>query len=300
MKRNVFIPCLVALCLIVSFFPISARAEETLCDVGIVAVSEYEYITEIQDMSETELTSMGLTNGEIEYLKDFDIEEELLRRKEQTNEVLRNAYGYSDEQIAILREYTGDSIEDNPELCALLAELTFSIPSVIRASATEVAVNIQWSWSSKPLLILPSMSDTIAVMWQGTYGSDSGNIRMNTSSSYWMANYLIETNTITNHMEVYHFSTTAPTASAKVSYPTNYGSGYFAMNGLMSLYFDTTEGSADLTSFDLLIVYGRSTVVGTASISIESGFDYTLSVGTSEEAVVSGYINISDKTWRYN
>ena len=42
------------------------------------------------------------------------------------------------------------------------------------------------------------------------------------------------------------------------------------------------------------------TIVGTASISIESGFDYTLSVGTSEEAVVSGYINISDKRWRYN
>lgn len=300
-KAIMHITCLgIIMCLLISSFAISVNAEELSYSTNTIVVSEYDYITDCLSKSESELNALGFADEEIAVFKNFKIEDELLQRQEKTDDVLRNYYGYSNEQIAILREYNGEPIKDNPKLRALFAVLTFSTPTVMRASATEIAVYLTWQWSSKPLWVALTMEDTIAVMWQGTYGSSSGNIRLNTSSSYWLAQYVVESNSFATDSELYSFTTSSPTASAKVTYPTNYGSGFFAMSGSTSLYFETTEGSADLTCFDLLIVYGHSTIVGSASITLQSGFDYTLGIGTEEAAVVSGYINISDKQWRYS
>lgn len=109
-------------------FSVTASAAEMNDDL---VFSEYEYITAVREMSDDEIESSALTASEAQMIRSNAIENEIMSRKELSDAELMSRYGYTYDEILILRNYNGGRLEDHAELAAITGTLTIAKPTVL-------------------------------------------------------------------------------------------------------------------------------------------------------------------------
>lgn len=219
----------------------------------------------------------------------------MLSRKEKTDTELALQYGYSEEDIALLREYDGESIQENVELAALTGTLTIRKPTVITATSSRVVVRVVWRWDHCPVV---NATDVFAVYWDSTFGSLNGNMRINISDSYHTVTYNLYDTYFT---QTQSFTQVSPYSAAKVEFPMQDVSGEaWANKGEARLYFEAAEGSAALTEMDMIFAYGHTLVLLSPSISFPVSGGISFGWRTDEADRRSGYVSVADKTWVNN
>ena len=260
-----------------------------------IAFSEYEYITTIRTMSKEKLANSKLTSEEIALIKSDVIEKELLDRKAKSDAQLMACYGYDQNEIAILRSYTGGRLENHPELAAITGTLTIARPTVLTATSSRIGVRVNWSWDHRPVICA---NDVFAVYWSPTFGSSNGNMRINISDS----SYTLTFNVYDVGYDISgSFTQVSPNSAAKAQFSMIDQSGDgWAECGSATLYFDATSGSAALTEMDFIFAYGHTVISVSPSVSFPASGGISFGVNTSEADRRSGYITVSSKTWSDN
>lgn len=293
-KKIIGLICILAM--IVTLFPtlsLSTKAAEI--DSETITISEYDYITAIRSLSPAELSAANLSEAEVLEITSNTIEQELLERKGKSDEELMNHYGYSTEDIAILRAYNGENIEDNVELAALTGTLTIKKPTVLTATTTRIGVRVQWSWDQCPFVVA---SDVLGVYWEPTFGSANGNMRIKINEcshvvSYYDAGVYVDVDA--------GFEQVSPNASARSDFGmTLQNEDFWAKKGTATLYFDATSGSAALTEMDMIFAYGHTILSVSPSISFPASGGISFGFNTDEADKRSGYINVANDTWTDN
>lgn len=284
---------LFATVLLIGMVSIPASADETakLPSTGDdIVVSEYDAIVGYREMDVAELEEEGLAIEDIEYVRSSAIEDELLFRKTRTLEELRNYYGYSEEDIALLMEYEGERIESNPDLQALTGTLTIFRPRVLNATRTRISLEVEWEWDQKPVYTL---TDALAISWVGTYGSDNGNLRFDVNASSHNVTYT-GISSVTFDRGFVQEDLLYGVAG---EFDMMYGTYDWASSGVATLYWNTVAGSGNLTSVDFRILYGHSITAWGPSFYWPPSFGLAPEAGTDEADVRNGYVNISSGRW---
>lgn len=273
-------------------FAVSAVASET--DDKVI-VSEYEYITSIRAMSDSELEAAALSESEIQMIRSNVIEDEILARKQLSDAVLMEKYGYTYEDISILREYDGERLENNAELAAITGTLTISRPIVTIVTTTTIGVRVMWSWDHCPLMCA---TDVFAIYWEPSFGSQSGNMRIIIPNSSHTVTYNFY-NTYFNRN--WNITQVSPTSSAKSLFGMQDQTGEgWAEHGTLELYFEATAGSAALTEIDFIFAYGHTVLSASPSVSFPDGGGISFGFTTDEADTYSGYINVRTTKWYDN
>ena len=246
-------------------------------------------------MSDSELDAVALSESEIEMIRSNTIEEEILARKQLSDEMLAERYGYTYDDIAILRAYNGEKLEENVALAAITGTLTISKPTVLTATSTRVGVKVVWSWDHSPVVCA---IDVFAIYWDPTFGSQSGNMRIDMSSSSHVVSYNIN-NTYCDYE--WDITQVSPNSAAKSTFDMLDQSGEgWAEEGTLRLYFDATAGSAALTEIDFIFAYGHTILSVSPSVSFPASGGISFGWTTDEADLRSGYINISTYKWYDN
>lgn len=256
-------------------------------------IAEYDFITSVRKMNEDELKETNLSAADIELIKSDAIEREILSRKEESDEVLAECYNYTEEQIAVLRSYNGEKLEENVELAAITGTLTIGVPTVLTATSTRVGIRVFWSWDHAPVVC---WKDVIAVYWDPTFGSSNGNMRINISDSSHVVKYHISSSS--SESMTWAITQVSANSAAKSTFSMQDSDQVgWAERGTLTLYFDATAGSAALTEMDLIFAYGHTILTVSPSVSYPASGGISFGASTDEADRRSGYVNIARRTW---
>lgn len=294
-----FLKCLLSftcvLCLLLTaipYFAVSASVQEA--DTEFV-FSEYEFITTVRAMDDDELKDTSLTDSEIQMIRSNAIENKILERKQLSDSELAVKYGYTYDDIAILRSYNGERLENSAELAAITGTLTIARPTVLTATASRIGVQVVWTWDQCPFV---NAEDVFAIYWDPTFGSQSGNMRINMTDSSHVVKYKHYTTSYNYNWDITQVS---PNSAAKSNFGMQDKSGEaWAQQGTLRLYFDATAGSAALTSIDFIFAYGHTIISLSPSVSFPASGGISFGFATNEADRRSGYINVSSKSWYDN
>ena len=289
----------IAICLVLAMvIPAYATTDTELDGKKQVVLNEYDLIVEARQLTPTELESQGYEKERIRELTSTAVEEELLYRKSLSSDVLINSYGYSKEQVDILKSYEGTALEDTPEIRSIFGELTFETPNVVTSYSRGVTLTVSWEWDICPTV---THTDAIGISWLPTFGSQNGTLRLS-NESYHKVRYRAGSNTDTYRLQYdvgVLAGSSSPVGNAQTNFPMrDDGSAYWAVEGTVYLYLVTANGSADLTSVDLHFNYGHCTLLGvTPSISYPLGFGISWESGCNTADAITGYIDVPSYVW---
>ncbi len=220
-KTKRFMSCLILGCMVTSTVSFGAAAadEQSIIttdesvrqdaildelDMNVVPVqityyNEIEEVLRMREATPQELREMNISQEEANEIAELDIEGAYYERAQLPESQLR-AYGYTYEQIAILKAYDGSTITSDTPVVAASASCTGSA-SKVSASTSKIAFKYTWTWSSAPLFM---RTDKVAVKWKA-YNANSVAIDVNCSKSttvnyYWLSsgNYNCDKNPTTS------------------------------------------------------------------------------------------------------
>lgn len=260
--------------------------------------SEYDYIVAIRKMDERELKNVDLSEKVKQKIRSNEVENEISRRKNLSDEILESQYGYTDKEIAVLRKYNGGRLEDHEELRAITGKLTIGSATIHTSGPSAVTLTVRWTWDHCPIV---TARDVFAIAWRPTFGTQNGNLRLNTSKSkheVWY-NMLGRISRIEN----FPIKNVDPCATAKSEFPVPGHLEEWAYHGELILYFERTTGSANLTEVDFVFSYGHTCIGASPSVSFDStgaGIGISFGWNTSEACTRSGYVTIGDYWWHDN
>lgn len=166
-----------------------SSAPELELDVVPIQLTYYNEIEEVlrmRDATPEELKKLNISEQTAEEIANIDIEDAYYERAQLPEEQLR-AYGYTDEQIAILKAYDGSAITADSPVVAAAASCT-GTASKVSASTSKIAYKYTWTWSSAPVFM---RTDKVATNW-AAYNSSSSPIDVSNSQStsvkyYWLS-----------------------------------------------------------------------------------------------------------------
>lgn len=121
------------------------------------------------------------------FVQNGGIEQLLIERAQLSENELKETYGYTDEQIEILKDYDGSPLEQNPQLRAILAEVSLSINRG-SVSTSRFTAYISWNWSACPLVVL-GVKDGLGVALEPLNGDQLLHLRFNQNASYCDVTY---------------------------------------------------------------------------------------------------------------
>lgn len=146
-------------------------------------INEYDVYIELKAAPEQDLSAQGFSLDEINSIKENSVENELYRRSLLSDADLA-ALKYTPEQIAILRNYDGSDLEDNPQMRAAAANFV-GIVSNAGANTSSITAQLKWTWSNAPAMMGPLVSESLGVTWDGTdANSNAMQLKMDQSASY--------------------------------------------------------------------------------------------------------------------
>lgn len=156
-------------------------------NISSYTMSEYDMYLDMKSQTpitaqvdnETSVTAAFVQNGGIEQL--------LLERAQLSENELKETYGYTNEQIEILKDYDGSPLEQNPQLRAVLAEVSLSIAKG-SVSTSRFTAYISWNWSACPLVIL-GVEDGLGVALEPLNDDQLLHLRFNQNASYCDVTY---------------------------------------------------------------------------------------------------------------
>lgn len=249
-----------------------------------VTINEYDVYVEARNATDKELQSRGVSAAHIDLIKSDAIENELLEKAALSADEL-SRMGYNNSQIAILKNYTGDSIENAPELRGVFADMTAKVYKV-SANTSSLKVRFFWEWSNVPALAGDLIVDLIAIRWQGTNTSGQPiNVAFNSNESSANINYY-------SRIDRYKYNSPltvvcdSPYDHAYVNIPVSNGDGdingmYYAKSGNFYLQVDRT-GTNYIKEAAFIFGYGHTLIAITPTLALPVSFGIGFSGGTQE------------------
>ena len=160
--------------------------DTNLVPVQVTYYNEIEEVLQMREATPQELHKMGISQEEANEIAELDIESAYYERAQLPESQLR-AYGYTDEQIAVLKAYDGSKITSDSPVVAAAASCTGSA-SKVSASTSKIAFKYTWTWSSAPVFM---RTDKAAVKWKA-YNANSVAMDVNCNMSttvnyYWLS-----------------------------------------------------------------------------------------------------------------
>lgn len=286
MKKTGLMSVVLAL-LIISTMVLPVAAVENCKNNTTYQYSEYDWIVSVRQGKERG----GISISELAEIQSNQIEQELLTRKNCTDQELRDVYGYSKEDIAILRTYNGEPLESNSALRALTATLTLEVPSVVDVSGSMLEVAVEWEWDQKPVT---TNTDGLAVGWTSTHGNVPGKMRFIVANSSHNVTY---TGVGTNRFDR---GWVIEEEGAKSEFSMMYGTYNWASSGEATMYWQKTSGSPSLTSMDVVIKYAHAQFTVTPSIDLTLAGAVNITGTTATAGEQSGFVNVSTGIWNRN
>lgn len=242
------------------------------------------------------MKNVDLSEKEKQKILSNEVENEILRRKNLSDEILASQYGYTDKEIAVLRSYKGGRLEDHEELRAITGKLTIGKATIHTSGPSTVTLTVRWNWDHCPVV---TATDVFAIACRPTSGTQNGNLRLNTSKSKHEVWYNM-LGTI-SRIENFPIKNVDPCATAKSEFLVSGHLEEWACHGELKLYFERTTGSADLTEVDFVFSYGHTCVGVSPSVSFDfsgaAGIGISFGCNTSEACTRSGYVTIYDYWW---
>ncbi len=131
--------------------------------------NEYNYITGLKNSSPTELSNLGLTEQEADLIV-AEFEDALMTRALLPEDKLI-AYGYSEEEIEILRSYAAGNDLSDSELQSITATCSTAIVNM-GVTANRAEFGYEWIWDQCPLVTL---KDSAALCWNAYDENNAAN-----------------------------------------------------------------------------------------------------------------------------
>lgn len=249
---------------------VNSSAEKTS-----VSVNEIAYVEKIRSYSEDELLKMGCSKEEVNYIKNYDYNKELLRLS-NTGEKKLKKMGYSNIQIKGIKKYDGstDAVSYVKVQSLSNAEMEFSFAPNLVCNKSMFTIFWFSIWSSPPIF---RGTDIIALTW----------IACDSNSQPISMKYIDIPTCIVQYFkvgfeELYDLEHKTPKYNignlscrievSKKSAPPIYNDDLYAkiVGGRVSLR--TQSGSDNLYTIQFLGSYGHSTITLKPSVSFsESG-----------------------------
>lgn len=236
-----------------------------------VTINEIDLLLSRMEQTPAALSEVGFGTEEIDDILSGETEAkvraELLRRKELPDQTLRG-YGYTDDEIQMLRELTGtESLE---EYRTLAAEFTCYNTLKFHRYYTDIDIThfvytFEWEWDRFP--VMNSESAIVGLGWNNKELMLGYEVLA--SWNYHYLTYLDETDGSTSNVRARLVENDFE--NAEHSFPMNEGSGWAQSGrGTISLYaageFNNLKGS---------FKYGTSTLqVGFPSVSLPYGLSF--------------------------
>jgi hypothetical protein len=231
-----------------------------------------------------------MSEDQIDLIKSDAIENELLEKAALSVDEL-SKLGYDNNQIAILKNYDGQAIEDAPELRGVFAGMTAKFFKS-SASTSSLKVRVFWEWSNAPALAGDPITDLIAMRWQGTNtGGRPLNVAFNSSKSSANVNYYTRDGEYKFNRSV-DIVCDSPYDHAYAEIPVSsgeYEDGWtiYAKSGNMYVQVDRT-GTDSIKEAAFVFGYGHTVIAISPSLSLPASFGIGFSWGTEkmvEEAI---------------
>lgn len=268
------------LCLFLT--PINVKAAEIKDDSSTkYEISELDYFFGLRNSTDEELSLNGLTESQIEYIRNFDLIQSIKERANLSESNLKEL-GYNDDEILALknlnkrRNLTEDEI--SKEVRGATLTLTLKNPTTSKSRYT---YNFSFKWSSCPIFI---QSDLLAATWSATGSNGSPvNVAINKSLSKLTTKY----KSTGGHPDMgsvsYKWKITHEYRAASIKFDMGYnvGSGmsYWTQTGSGKLVLDAVVSNTIYEVY-LKFGYGHSVVTGTPSVSFSgSGPSIGMSFG---------------------
>ena len=260
-----------------------------------VTVNEYDVYVAARNTSNEDLQTRGMSESQIDLIKSDAIENELLEKSALSVDEL-SEMGYDNNQIAILKNYEGQSIENAPELRGIFADMTAKFYKS-SASTSSLRIRVFWEWSNAPVLAGDLITDLVAIRWQGTNTAGQPiNIAFNSSRSSANLNYY-------NRSGEYRFNRSinvicdSPYDHAYAKVPISsgeyeVGSSIYAKSGNFYVQVDRT-GTNSIKEAAFVFAYGHTVIVISPSLSLPPSFGIGFSFGT--ETMVEKAIRMDNK-----
>lgn len=196
-----------------------------------------------------------------------------LERAKLDEEVLIKYYGYSKEQVDILKNYDGSPIENNPQLAAASATLSASMSSGT-CTTSKLTAYIIWRWSNAPLLSGPGITDRVAVRWTGT-ATNGSVINLAVSKAEIIINYHYDG----AYVKSQTVSSTIIDQYCKAETPVLMDNGYgTALVGKQTLVINKI-GTLPIKEASIAFMYGHCDTSLSVSFSYPISFGISINVG---------------------
>ena len=249
----------------------------------------------VREMGDDEIEATSLSASEVQMIRSNAVENELLARKELSDVELMSKYGYTYDEILILRGYSGGRLEDHIELAQITGTLTIAKPIVSIATSSRIDMQVTWSWDHCPVA---TANDVFAMYWDPTFGNQDGNMRININESSHTVNYNLYGSYVDFDIEIEQVS---PNSAAKSTFSMlDQSTELWAEEGILDLRFDATSGSAALTEIDFIFAYGHTILSISPSVSFPASGGISFGPTTDEADNRSGYINVASGEWYDN
>lgn len=267
MKRFLSLILVLALVLSVSSFTYASTDNQFS-----TSISEQDIILKLDEGSIPNTYGIVRTAGNT--YKDMYINE-LEKRSEFSEDTLKN-YGYSSDQIGLLRnfeatEYQLRALSSSLNISGRIKNWDYSSSS----NRTSATIKFNWSWSSKPSM---TKKDIVALAWSDGFKSTSS----------------------TSKMKVYYYSPTGNKKSYSMTGKKSTGEGISYsfnmdkwlydsdMDDYVSWWAKKGSGKANILQsgkidlFEAVAVYGHSTYSLSPSIDYKGGISVGFSKGVKE------------------
>lgn len=271
------------------FMPVNANtfSSSEHGDEPDIICNEYDaMVYEKASTSIMTLNTTGTNNNDSGYFERLYLE-----RAAIDEDTLLNEYGYTEEQVKILKAYDGGPIEEHPELRRASATLSAYIYAK-NCSTSKLNVYADWSWNGTPIPCGPGITDGVAFGWSGTdFNGNPLNLSVSNSSVKIKyvgssgVSYRTVTPTIVSH---YH--------ALKGGVLMDNGKGT-AKSGTLSMTLNKT-GSKSINEAAITFAYGHATLTGGVSFSFSlSGPSVGISLSSGTRmAYESARVNYKGQT----
>lgn len=138
--------------------------------ISLEPISELEAYFDLIESSDSELLKQGFTTNQIDELKAVNFEEGFLEQAKLPEETLLN-YGYTEEQVELIKDYDGSPITRGSNMLKASATLTKSV-ILSSYSSDSYRFRYEWEWNGKPV---SNGKDIVAMRWS-TFNSNGSTI----------------------------------------------------------------------------------------------------------------------------
>lgn len=217
--------------------------------------------------------------------------EELLSRKTLSDNELQNYYGYTEQQISIIRTYNGGPLSDNPQLRGIFGTVNGKIDAE-DSSSTSLTVSFTWEWEGEPLVM--GFDETIGIRWQGTNTAGANmNLKFDEDDSSATVNYYWPDGRF--HSTVHpSFENISPYSDTYIRFVTAIESPRaFGRNGEIIVKVDRPDNvTGNIAEGAFLFNYGHGIALFTPGVSFPP-LSFSISFDLSKEQMWYGGATLS-------